>query len=417
MYAAPLVSLSRVSFSYPLPGGGSRPALHDVSLDVRPGRDRSSSSARTAPARAPSPRSSRACAATPTAGDVARGSRGGGRRAPGAPRRPRHPEPRGLLLLAPRARGDGRRPREPRARPRRDRPRGRRDARRDRAGRPRRRAPGAALRRAEAAAGHRLGAHRRAAAARARRAAHAAGRAGAGRGREAPRALARGRERRRSSSRARSRRPPAASACWSCTAARSSGRGRPATCRWTRPRSEPGASSPPEHGAVRHAAAPRRGTRWHDGRSGDGVPGRPSITIEDLHFAYDPGTPASAPSCAASTSRRAPASARHRRRHRLRQDHADPAPQRPAPAAARRVRVGERVLEPGAKLARLLHREVGLVFQFPEKQLFAETVTRTSPPGSSSPGSPRRRSRPACAPPSSASGSTPTSTARARPSR
>jgi len=32
----PLVALSRVSFSYPLPGGGSRSALRDVSLD-RPG--------------------------------------------------------------------------------------------------------------------------------------------------------------------------------------------------------------------------------------------------------------------------------------------------------------------------------------------------------------------------------------------
>ena len=39
-----------------------------------------------------------------------------------------------------------------------------------------------------------------------------------------------------------------------------------------------------------------------------------------------------------------------------------------------RVRVGERVLEPGLKLRGLLHQQVGLVFQFPEKQLFAETV-------------------------------------------
>lgn len=39
-----------------------------------------------------------------------------------------------------------------------------------------------------------------------------------------------------------------------------------------------------------------------------------------------------------------------------------------------RVAVGDRVLEPGVNLKRLLHREVGLVFQFPEKQLFAETV-------------------------------------------
>jgi energy-coupling factor transport system ATP-binding protein len=38
------------------------------------------------------------------------------------------------------------------------------------------------------------------------------------------------------------------------------------------------------------------------------------------------------------------------------------------------VRVGGHVLAPGAKLKRLLSKEVGLVFQFPEKQLFAETV-------------------------------------------
>ena len=39
-----------------------------------------------------------------------------------------------------------------------------------------------------------------------------------------------------------------------------------------------------------------------------------------------------------------------------------------------RVRVGERTLVPGTKLSRLLSAEVGVVFQFPEKQLFAETV-------------------------------------------
>jgi energy-coupling factor transport system ATP-binding protein len=38
------------------------------------------------------------------------------------------------------------------------------------------------------------------------------------------------------------------------------------------------------------------------------------------------------------------------------------------------VRIGDRVLAPGVKLRELLHREVGLVFQFPEKQLFAESV-------------------------------------------
>ena len=39
-----------------------------------------------------------------------------------------------------------------------------------------------------------------------------------------------------------------------------------------------------------------------------------------------------------------------------------------------RIAVGDRVLAPGLKIERLLYREVGLVFQFPEKQLFAETV-------------------------------------------
>jgi energy-coupling factor transport system ATP-binding protein len=38
------------------------------------------------------------------------------------------------------------------------------------------------------------------------------------------------------------------------------------------------------------------------------------------------------------------------------------------------VRVGERIITPGTSLRRLLSREVGVVFQFPEKQLFAETV-------------------------------------------
>jgi energy-coupling factor transport system ATP-binding protein len=38
------------------------------------------------------------------------------------------------------------------------------------------------------------------------------------------------------------------------------------------------------------------------------------------------------------------------------------------------VRVGTRVLTPETSLRRLLSQEVGVVFQFPEKQLFAETV-------------------------------------------
>jgi energy-coupling factor transport system ATP-binding protein len=38
------------------------------------------------------------------------------------------------------------------------------------------------------------------------------------------------------------------------------------------------------------------------------------------------------------------------------------------------VRVGDRRLSPGTRLDRLLYREVGVVFQFPEKQLFGETI-------------------------------------------
>jgi energy-coupling factor transport system ATP-binding protein len=45
------------------------------------------------------------------------------------------------------------------------------------------------------------------------------------------------------------------------------------------------------------------------------------------------------------------------------------------PPQCGRVRVGVRTLEPGTKITRLLSAEVGVVFQFPEKQLFAETVT------------------------------------------
>lgn len=38
------------------------------------------------------------------------------------------------------------------------------------------------------------------------------------------------------------------------------------------------------------------------------------------------------------------------------------------------VRIGDTILTPDTSLRRLLSREVGVVFQFPEKQLFAETV-------------------------------------------
>jgi energy-coupling factor transport system ATP-binding protein len=41
-----------------------------------------------------------------------------------------------------------------------------------------------------------------------------------------------------------------------------------------------------------------------------------------------------------------------------------------------RVRVGGRTIAPGARLVRLLSDQVGVVFQFPEKQLFAATVAQ-----------------------------------------
>jgi energy-coupling factor transport system ATP-binding protein len=105
------------------------------------------------------------------------------------------------------------------------------------------------------------------------------------------------------------------------------------------------------------------------------VPGPAAITIEDLHFSYDPGTP----------------------RERLVLRGVDLAVRAGEllgivgaigsgkttliqhlngllPPQRGRVTVGAQVLEPGVRIRRLLYREVGLVFQFPEKQLFAETV-------------------------------------------
>jgi len=104
-------------------------------------------------------------------------------------------------------------------------------------------------------------------------------------------------------------------------------------------------------------------------------PDSPSITITDLHFSYDPGTPRERPVL------RGVDLVAHRGellgvigaigsgKTTLIQ-HLNGL----LPLQRGRVDVVGRVLEPGTRLKRLLHAEVGLVFQFPEKQLFAETV-------------------------------------------
>ncbi|HWR98657.1 MAG TPA: ATP-binding cassette domain-containing protein, partial [Candidatus Methanoperedens sp.] len=101
----------------------------------------------------------------------------------------------------------------------------------------------------------------------------------------------------------------------------------------------------------------------------------PFISIFDLHFAYDPGTPHERLVLRGIDLTAHPGEllgivgANGSGKTTLIQ-HLNGllAPQRG------RVRVGDRTLEPGVKLRELLHREVGIVFQFPEKQLFAESV-------------------------------------------
>jgi energy-coupling factor transport system ATP-binding protein len=103
--------------------------------------------------------------------------------------------------------------------------------------------------------------------------------------------------------------------------------------------------------------------------------GPSSITITDLHFAYDPGTPRERPVLRGVdlAVRRgeiigvigAIGSGKTTLVQHL---------NGLLPLQRGRIDVVGRVLEPGAGLKRLLHGEVGLVFQFPEKQLFAETV-------------------------------------------
>jgi len=101
-----------------------------------------------------------------------------------------------------------------------------------------------------------------------------------------------------------------------------------------------------------------------------------SIRVENLHFAYDPGTAAERPVLRGVDLAARPGEilgivgAIGSGKTTLIQ-HLNGL----LPPQRGRIAVGGHVLEPGAKIGRLLHREVGLVFQFPEKQLFAETVT------------------------------------------
>ncbi len=114
---------------------------------------------------------------------------------------------------------------------------------------------------------------------------------------------------------------------------------------------------------------PRAGTA--SGGSGTGL----AIEIADLHFAYDRGTPRERPvlrgvELAAHPGELLGVIGANGSGKTTLVQHLNGLllPQRG------RVRVGERVLEPGVRLRELLHRQVGLVFQSPEKQLFAETV-------------------------------------------
>jgi energy-coupling factor transport system ATP-binding protein len=100
-----------------------------------------------------------------------------------------------------------------------------------------------------------------------------------------------------------------------------------------------------------------------------------SITIEDLHFSYDPGTPQERPVLRGVDLDIRPGEVTgvigaigSGKTTLIQHLNGLLPPQRG------RIAVGGRVLGPGVKIGRLLYREVGLVFQFPEKQLFAETV-------------------------------------------
>jgi len=106
-----------------------------------------------------------------------------------------------------------------------------------------------------------------------------------------------------------------------------------------------------------------------------GDPGGASVKIENLHFSYAPGTAAERPVLRGVDLDARPGEilgiigAIGSGKTTLIQ-HLNGL----LPPQRGRIAVGDHVLEPGMKIERLLHREVGLVFQFPEKQLFAETV-------------------------------------------
>jgi energy-coupling factor transport system ATP-binding protein len=106
-----------------------------------------------------------------------------------------------------------------------------------------------------------------------------------------------------------------------------------------------------------------------------GIVASPSISIENLHFSYAPRTASERPVLRGIDLDARPGEilgiigAIGSGKTTLIQ-HLNGL----LPPQRGRIAVCDRVLEPGMKAKRLLHREVGLVFQFPEKQLFAETV-------------------------------------------
>jgi energy-coupling factor transport system ATP-binding protein len=126
-------------------------------------------------------------------------------------------------------------------------------------------------------------------------------------------------------------------------------------------------------GAQRQDPGARTGT---EGPWTKGLPA-PAIAVEGLHFSYDPGTPRERPvlrgvdlEARAGELLGVVGAIGSGKTTLIQHLNGLLLPQRG------RVRVGDRVLEPGARLDRLLYREVGLAFQFPEKQLFAETVDK-----------------------------------------
>jgi energy-coupling factor transporter ATP-binding protein EcfA2 len=125
------------------------------------------------------------------------------------------------------------------------------------------------------------------------------------------------------------------------------------------------------------SVAQRQGPAAGTGPVGDsGITSQPSITTENLHFSYSIGTPAARPVLRGVDLDARPGeilgiigAIGSGKTTLIQHLNGLLLPQQG------RVQVGDRVLEPGTKLRRLLSDEAGIVFQFPEKQLFAETVT------------------------------------------